>query len=100
MKKIKVAILYSSENGTTFNSSYWLTKHRDLMLNGIWSTAKNTEFSLCRAEDPYFAMATGIFDSREELMAALSSGHGEATSADIEHFFSGSPTILVTELQD
>jgi uncharacterized protein (TIGR02118 family) len=100
MSKIKVALLYSKADGATFDSDYWLNNHRPMILSGIWSTAKNTEFSLCREDDPYFALATGTFDSREELIAALSSGHGDATSNDLANFFSGSPTILVTELQN
>jgi uncharacterized protein (TIGR02118 family) len=95
---VKVLILYSKSEGSSFNPGHWLEVHRPLVSSGLWENATDIEFSLCRESDSYYAVATAKFSDRTALLAALATSHGEEVSADIPNFFSGQPTILVTDL--
>lgn len=96
---MRVNILYPRVDGATFNQQHWLDVHFPLVRDGIWASADSIDFALCRESDPFFASATAVFADRATLMAALSSGHGDETSADLARFYNLEPVILVTEIQ-
>lgn len=54
--------------------------------------------ALDSSPSPYYLVAELFFDSREALVAALSTAEGQAAAADVATFATGGATMLIADI--
>jgi len=98
---LSLQVLYPTDNGTTFDHAYYITKHMEIVGEHIGQHIDNTVITKGLAGGPnipaaFHAVATMIFADQGALDAALAA-IGPA-AADIPNFYSGKPHILIGEV--
>jgi uncharacterized protein (TIGR02118 family) len=99
---IKISVMYPNSEGSTFNMAYYLETHMALVRQLLGASLKGLSadqgIGLPGSPAPYLAMAHLMFDSVEDLQAALAT-HGPALMADIPNYTNSQPTIQVSEVK-
>ena len=99
---VSLQVVYSTENGTTFNHKYYMKNHFELISNGMgkhWESVQVTK-GLSGAGDtpaPFHAIATIIYKDQAALEASMAEA-GPAF-ADVPNYYDGQPTVLIGEVQ-
>ena len=95
---VRVFVLYPSGEGMKFDSEYWLSKHYDLLKNGVWKDALDIEFSLGLTDSPYVAVATVIFADKASLSASLAEPGMAEVIADISNYTNIQPVVFNNDI--
>ena len=100
---VSLQVVYSTENGTTFNHEYYMKNHIPLISKGMglhWESVQVTK-GLSGGPDtpaPFHAIATILYKDQAALDASMALS-GPAF-ADIPNYYDGQPTVLIGEVQD
>ena len=97
---IKISVMYPSGEGSTFDMAYYLETHTPLVRRLLGAQLKGVSvdqgIGLPGSPAPYLAIGHLLFDSVEDLQAALDT-HGPALMADIPNYTNSQPTFQVSE---
>ena len=94
---IRVLVLYPKAENTTFDLEYWTTKHMP-MLTTAWPNCR-WEADACGADSPYYAAAHIIFDSMEEMGAAMGGPSAGGVMGDIPNYTNVQPVIQISAVK-
>lgn len=101
---IRVALLYPRTPETTFDATYYAERHvpfsrRVFTALGMVRSEWDLVLREARAETPsVYAISYQYWDSLDAVDAAFASEQVAAVRADTHHFYSGVPTVLVSEI--
>lgn len=98
---LSLQVLYPTANGTTFDHTYYSTKHMEIVGTSIGPHTENVMVVKGLAGGPdtppgYHAIATITFVDQAALDAGMEAA-GPAL-ADIPNFYSGQPEMLIGEV--
>ena len=101
---IKVTVLYSNEEGKSFNFDYWAgphmeTVHRLLDAMGLQRSELERGVSAAdpNAPAPFVAMATMYFSTETEVHEGFKT-HGREIIGDIKNYTDISPQFQISEV--
>ena len=100
---VSLQVVYSTENGTTFNHEYYMKNHMDLLSTGMglhWESVQVTK-GLSGGDAtpaPFHAIATILYRDQAALEASMALA-GPAFE-DVPNYYDGQPTVLIGEIQD
>ena len=99
---IKISVMYPSGEGSTFDMDYYLETHvalvRKLLGAALKGMSVDQGIGIPGTPAPYLAMGHLLFDSMEDMNAALDT-HGAALKADIPNYTNAPATIQVSEVK-
>jgi len=98
---VTLQVLYPTENGTTFDHDYYLSKHMGIVEETFGPHLERTVIVKGVSGGPdtpagFHAIATLMFKDRDTMKAALAAS-GPAL-ADIPNFYSGRPLTLIGDV--
>ena len=100
---VSLQVVYSTENGTTFNHEYYMKNHMELISTGMglhWESIQVTK-GLSGGPDtpaPFHAIATILYKDQAALEASMALA--EPAFADVPNYFDGQPTVLIGKVID
>ena len=99
---IKISVMYPGGEGRTFDMAYYLETHialvRRLLGGRLKSVSVDRGIGIPGSPAPYLAIGHLLFDSVEDLQAALAT-HGPALMADIPNYTNSQSAIQVSEVK-
>jgi uncharacterized protein (TIGR02118 family) len=99
---IKISVMYPSGEGSTFDMAYYLETHvalaRKLLGAALKGMSVDQGIGIPGTPAPYLAMGHLLFDSMEDMNAALDT-HGAELKADIPNYTNAPATIQVSEVK-
>jgi uncharacterized protein (TIGR02118 family) len=98
---VTLQVLYPTDNGTTFDHDYYMSKHMDIVAETIGPHLEKTVIVKGLSGGPdtpagFHAIATLMFEDSDTLNAAMAAS-GPAL-ADIPNFYSGQPLTLIGDV--
>ena len=97
-------VLYPNEDDATFDMSYYLKTHMPLVMEK-WAAHGLKRWEVLDykpgpdgAQPKYGVAATLIFDSEEQLVAAITSEDAKAVFGDVKNFSNKEPVFLAGEV--
>jgi uncharacterized protein (TIGR02118 family) len=92
---IKVSVLYSNEDGASFDMEYYRTTHMEI----VERTMKPAKIEIERGVDgPYAAMGHLFFEYMDAVGNAM--GNGAEAMGDIPNFTAITPVVQTSEVVD
>lgn len=98
---VSLQVLYPTENGTTFDHDYYMSKHGEIVGQHMGPHIEKTVITKGVAGGPdtpavFHAIATIVFAEQAALDAALAAAG--PVLEDIPNFFNGEPQMLIGEV--
>ncbi|MEX2296271.1 MAG: EthD family reductase [Dongiaceae bacterium] len=98
---LSLQVLYPTDNGSTFDHDYYMSKHMEVVANSIRGHIERVTVTKGIAGGPnvpagYHAIATILFADKAAMDAAMASV-GPAV-ADIANIYNGTPQMLIGEV--
>ncbi|MBM7365488.1 EthD family reductase [Gordonia hydrophobica] len=98
----RLTVLYNQPTDPAAFDEYYTSTHMPLAakLPGLRSVAVSKGDTLDGSTPDVYQVAELYFDSKQELMASLSSDEGRAVSADVANFATGGASMVFTDVTE
>ena len=90
----KLLVLYPEPTDRDAFEQYYVTKHLPLAAKLPGLRRSSYSFGVSGQASPYFAIFEADFDSREDLIAGMSSPEGQAVEADVPNYASAGAVVV------